>query len=619
MMLKHWFFSVLFLALVAVSYRVSFVLYHQDVFLAYAWTEQLYALLWGLRFDVAAVLPMTLLSLIFYKLYNTVFTLKWQWFVVPWVLVMCIVQTGDALYYQDAGRHIGYEFLASQGDALSLVQHALHTGLSLIVINIILGALYIWAFVRFSAEDEEARQQSKVKQAIIFIGILLLTVVGVRGGVSGVPQSPIQVYQIGDTKLAVIATNPVYIVFSILSAKDGGLQPITLPQASMEVEQAFAELYPETTQESSAEIKPYNIIFILLESWNAAFMQSYNAQETLDVTPNFDAYRTQGITSDLTLAGGHRTTEGMFASFCSWQNPLGASLVPSQLLDFEYLCLPEILQKQGYTTSFLQGSYRDTSGTGSFAHFLGFEESLGKVELPEGKLPHNVWGLHDDDLYDILFAKSLATTEPFFFALNTNSTHDTVLPPSVEALDVHHKHKSVMHYADAAFGRFMEKFQQSKLAQNTIIVAVSDHTAQVRGSALYEYMIPMLIITPQATQRHLPFATSQRDIAPTLLDMLGLPASPNFAGKSMLSSEVFFADYFYHQQLGWIEGDDLVNIDVSSGKKQCFKWREDLLMQNPISCSALEAQAQHALIFTQKMQQDLFSGKTKQFEAHGLP
>ena len=617
MLFKRWLLATFFIVIATLSYRFSFVLYHQQTIADLSLWQQLYALLWGIRFDMALAMPMALLSLLLHRLVSIFFPSSWYWYVVLWLPLIVIIHTGDTLYFQDSGRHVGYEILAAQGDMVELFQHALHTGLQLVVWHVLWLCALTFLWVRYAKHARYGKtEQGRFKSFFLSVAMLLLTVVAIRGGITGVPQAPAHVYHIGDEKQALIATNPVYITLFILSHKEKAIQALVLPKTAMKSAQLVNDLYPEQPSNSENDaVQKYNIIFILLESWNAAFMSSYNIAERLQITPNFDAFRARSISSDLTLAGGHRTTEGLFASMCSLQNPPGTSLVNTQLMDFTYQCLPHILKDSGYVTSFIQGSYRDTSSVGSFAQKIGFAESLGKVELPQGNLPHNAWGLHDDDLYDYVFEKALLQKKPFFFVLNTNSTHDTVLPPHVSPLLAEGvqdaKHKNVMHYADAALGRFITKFEQSPLANNTLLVLVADHTAQVRGSDLYEYMVPMAMSIPHVGAKNIPFATSQRDIAPTILDALHLPPSPSFTGKSLLSSKVFFADYFHHQHLGWIEGDDLLRINVISGETMCFLWRQDLLLKHSQPCEGKARLKQHALGFTHWVQHALFSGKTE--------
>jgi len=618
MLLNRWALAVIFLTFATLCYRFSFAVSHQTLFSEYNLWDQNFALFWGLRFDIAVAMPMALLSLIMYRVSRFFVSSSWHWYVLLWLPVFFIIHTGDTLYYQDSGRHIGHEVLSANGDVMELIQHAFHTGFALILSNIVLLGLLALLWVKYTGKYfQDAIQMSLMKQIAFSVVMLLVTVVGVRGGVSGVPQSPIHAYKIGDANLAIIASNPSYIALAILSTKNKGISQIALPPSTMQPDELLLALYPEPHRVAHDSPEPFNIIFIFLESWNAAFMQSYNSQETLAVTPVFDAFRANALTSDITLAGGHRTVEGVFASMCSLQNPLGTSIADSQLLHLPYLCFPEVLNKQGYFTSFMQGSYRDTASVGSFAQRLGFQESLGKVELPKGKIAHNSWGLQDDDLYDALLDKALLQKEPFFFAVNTTSTHDTVVPPHatplLDARTNEEKHKNVMHYADEAFGRFLQRFHHSPLAKNTILVAMADHTAQIHSSYLHEYMVPMAIQVPQMKAKRIPYATSQRDIAPTLLELLQLPPEPSFSGKSLLSSDVFFADYYHHQHLGWIEGDYLLSLILTNGDEACFLWRQDLALNQPISCEKSQHMKQRGLGFTSMMQEHLFSGTTKQF------
>lgn len=621
---QRWIASALFLVLLTLSYRLSFLAYHHDMFIDQTLGQQIFALFWGIRFDLAIALPMALISLSLFYLLRVFVTLPWYNYTLIWAPIIFVVQLGDTLYFQDSGRHISYEILSAQGDALGLIQHALHTGLAFVIISFLMLIVWMGLWLKAastwskSVQSNFVQAEPLIRRILTWVVILLCTIIGVRGGISGVPQSPIHAYKIGNAKLAIIASNPTYIAFSILSSGSNGIKQVPIPATQFTSADLKKALYPEQHKATSqAPASQFNIMLIFLESWNAAFMQSYQAEEPLNITPNFDAFRQNSITSDLTLAGGHRTVEGVFASMCSFQNPLGTSIAHSQLLDFPYLCLPEILNQQGYQTTFIQGSYRDTGSVGSFAQRLGFKESLGKAELPVGKIPHNSWGLQDDDLYEIVLNKAEQQLSPFFYAINTTSTHDTVVPessiPLLDAKTSEEKHKNVMHYADEAFGRFLARFYQSPLAKNTILIVMADHTAQIHSSYLHEYMIPMAIQTPDKQRLHIPHATSQRDLAPTLLEILGLPKPTSFTGKSLLSSQTFFADYYHNQSLGWIEGDTLMSINLLDNKQSCYAWRSDSLMQDPITCQDSPEIYQHALTATSRMQNLLFKGETSTY------
>jgi len=140
-----------------------------------------------------------------------------------------------------------------------------------------------------------------------------------------------------------------------------------------------------------------------------------------------------------------------------------------------------------------------------------------------------------------------------------------VFPPSpkkpMEALN-----KSILDFSAPAIGKawFSDGSQKTRLP--TVLVLVADHTAHVQGSMFYQYAIPFALYAPGLlTPRNLDWAASQRDIAPTLIDLLGLPYD-GLAGESLLHPRrQHVAEYQHAGRLGWFEGSRLVDFSVVSG------------------------------------------------------
>ncbi len=170
------------------------------------------------------------------------------------------------------------------------------------------------------------------------------------------------------------------------------------------------------------------MVLVFLESWSSVYMKSYGSAK--DSTPYFDTLRKRSLTTNETLAGGHRTTEGLFATLCSWQNPLGETIAQSQLQNYDYNCLPELLRNRGYATAFFQGTLENTSGTGAFAQALGFEQSYGKRDIKTRQYEENSWGVQDPDLYHFVLGSLDKMPQPFFIGINTATTHDSQVPES---------------------------------------------------------------------------------------------------------------------------------------------------------------------------------------------
>jgi arylsulfatase A-like enzyme len=97
-------------------------------------------------------------------------------------------------------------------------------------------------------------------------------------------------------------------------------------------------------------------------------------------------------------------------------------------------------------------------------------------------------------------------------------------------------------YADAQFGRLLERLQRDAAWPETLVIAVGDH-----GEGLYEHderwhsmlvyestqHVPLIIHAPGAAPGRVSRPVSLADITPTVLDLLGLPANEHARGVSL--------------------------------------------------------------------------------------
>lgn len=209
--------------------------------------------------------------------------------------------------------------------------------------------------------------------------------------------------------------------------------------------------------------------------------------------------------------------------------------------------------------------------------------------------------------------------KPFFVGINTNTTHDIILPPGVPAKfglanDIAKK-ESVLHFSDEALSAFMESYRKNNFGP-TLFVIVADHTSGPQPTRLDHYRLPFLIYQsdhPLLTDVHLPMSASQRDIAPTILDLMALETPSSFSGKSLLKSpDRRFADYYQDGILGWIEGRRSVEISVANSRIVDCQERTDRWKLVP--CTAQDEDLRlNALAFTDYSQTLLFNGKLNTF------
>lgn len=557
------------------------------------------AYLHGLHFDVAVAGFFTLV-----------------WFVAPllgatkksshrrWIFVLTFIYTmlfaGDYIYIKESGRHMSYEVMNLLSIKTSLTS-LIGDYWKAILVSLIIS----WAFA-YSRSYKDIPHYGKAKKVLGLLFVLVLAFVGVRG-VYTIPMDPSFSFRAGGAKESNISLNSAY---SILYAATSGrhAEPEAIPQPTdFSTTEGFQQWRAQRGITKPLMNLKTNVIFIFLESWSTAHSW-----------PHFEAFQKEGVHVELMLAGGHRTTEGLFATMCSFPNPLGKGIMFTQLENFDYLCLPELLKQKGYHTAFFQGSDQLTSGVGPLAQKLGFKQSFGKVEYKNlDKTPTNSWGLYDTDLYNWVMDYSHVVQEPFFIGVNTNTTHDFKLPANVawkfgEANDSEKSH-SVMAYADEELGAFLKKLAQQKYDYPLTIVMVSDHTSFTGGGYLSHYSVPFAMKAPGLKPEQLKGAYSQRDIASTLADLMGVEA-PHFLGRSMLRPQDFSpGTEIYH--LGhsvWFVDDVAIDFNVRMPEKyKCYDWKKDWNLTTEIQCPKdTEKYYRQALSYLIETQKILFAGET---------
>ncbi len=635
-LLVYFFTSLLALAVAGLLFKVVFVVYSASQFSALPSSEIVYALFWGLRFDLASAALLSLLScFVLWFFYRLLPVKDPAFFLLGFMLlVQMSLQIGDTVYFIEAGRHVSYEMRDVLIDASGLFMTAITKHGGFIALSYVLALMITFVLLKLAKKifrlvsGMSLLPEFKLKHEAALLLVVLLAVILVRGGVSGLPQSVISAFKIGDAQQATISMNGAYSVVygAINSHKEITRVEVNLP-ADVDVKAVMASLYsalPDFSAPANA-VKKYNLVFILMEGWPADKMSAYGYE--VQTTPFYASLKEKSIAPLGVISGGVRTTEGIYAIFCSQQNPLGKTVAQTSLQNNAYHCLPDILKQRGWSTAFFQGSHKETSGTGAFAQSLGFSKSYAREDMPTGRFEHNYWGAHDPDIYDFVLDKLDAMPQPFLIGVNTNSTHDVRVPEGVKPFfgnrDRDHQHRSILRFADHAMQEFFEKIKQKPYYKNTVFVLLSDHTGGTHKTTAARYFIPGIIYAEDlVAEAKVSRYVSQRDFSPSVLDLLGLPASPSFAGESFLpasesrsADDRHFADYFDAGTIGWLSENRLVETSVANPSEvKCYSLDRGLLNAELQACDEQhKAQSIKSLVFTSHSQHLLFSGETRKF------
>lgn len=310
---------------------------------------------------------------------------------------------------------------------------------------------------------------------------------------------------------------------------------------------------------------PRNIVLISVESLSASFMGSFGNHDGL--TPRLDKLADEGMLFTRLYATGTRTVRGLEAL------TIGIPPIPGQSVvrrpDNEHLAsLGEILRHQGYETFFIYGGYGYFDNMN--AYYAGNNyHVVDRTDFPEASVGFaNVWGVADEFLFDnslTQFDKAYAAGKPFMAQIMTTSNHRPYTYPDGR-IDIPSPggRSGAVKYTDYAIGDFIEKARKKPWFADTLFVIVADHCASAAGKTKLPvpgYHIPLILYAPEMLKPgRNDLLTSQIDIPPTVLDVMGLPGDDHFFGQSVFeqrngSRRAFISNY---QELGYLKADKLV-------------------------------------------------------------
>ena len=320
----------------------------------------------------------------------------------------------------------------------------------------------------------------------------------------------------------------------------------------------FAVLIAWRPISTQAATKP-NIVLITLESTRADRMGFLGSKAK--ITPNLDGLARQGMVFEQAYSQTPLTV-GSHATILSGTYPqthrvseFGARLAPT--LPF----LPDLLQARGYRTAAFVGSIaldpRDGLAPGFDRGFnvydAGFQPlgAAGKsisVDRPAAQVVARAiaWLAHGEK-------------RPFFLWVHLNDPEAASVTSYTAAVAA----------ADIAAGRLTAALRNAKLYDDALIVIASDHGQGLgahgedfHGVFLYDETVhvPLLLKLPQNQNPGKRVTAKARlvDVAPTVLEIAGVPVPSQMQGQSLLriartnaDQPVYGSTDFPQRAFGW--------------------------------------------------------------------
>lgn len=308
-----------------------------------------------------------------------------------------------------------------------------------------------------------------------------------------------------------------------------------------------------------ADCPSCNVILISIDTLGAKHLGVYGYDR--QTSPAIDVFfKRNGIIVKHGIAAAPWTLPSHAALFASRLPSDLRVETPADAIAPETVLLPEVLQRHGWYTKAIANSF--------VSEKTGFNQGFDEFFA----IPH--WDNAEAVFSNAIEWLSTPKEQPFFFFIHTFEVHDPYESPApFNELFNHSPAKPVdigqivqsntrpdgwkkeeqqafiraydqeIRYTDKFVGALLDTLQKQKLLEKTIIILTSDHGEEFgehgilgfHSYSLYDELIrvPLLFYFPGSRPGTVDVPVSLMDIGPTLLDILSLPASPDFQGTPL--------------------------------------------------------------------------------------
>ena len=330
-----------------------------------------------------------------------------------------------------------------------------------------------------------------------------------------------------------------------------------------------------------------NVLFIVVDTMGAQYLGDHN--------PNIGRLAAEGVAFTRAYATA------------PWTQPSIASMLTSQMPSQHGVRHIFHTLDRGHTTLAEHMKQRGLRTAGVISHFvIGDEFGYGQgFDRYNAEAVGNHRAITSDKVTDLAMASlDVLREEPFFLFVHYFDPHwyfnhhpqfdqtagyDGELLPGMDIADLRARrgqleaadiayleglYREEIAYTDHHIGRLLDHLASLGLADDTVIVLTADHGEEFmqhgwigHTASLHDELIhvPLIVHAPgrYAPQR-VDEPVSTLDIAPTLLDLQGMPASADHAGVSLAPllrgeglslSRFLFAEVSYISPSGWPSGD----------------------------------------------------------------
>ena len=299
-------------------------------------------------------------------------------------------------------------------------------------------------------------------------------------------------------------------------------------------------------QNNHLRIENKNILVIFSEGFSTRWIYEYSGKYP-ELTPNLNSFYKRSYVIDNYYNHTAATFRGLRGQIFSlfqktggfYANKTGLGQKDNLKLKFDFNTPIQALKRNGYKNYFFLSQENKLNGmlkTMQFDQVYGRDALSESVQKKAGRQSAN---LSDEELFDGVLTtllKKNSDSEKFFAAVYNFDTHNG-LNSNLKFKNYNNEVLNRFHKFDLVFGKFIKKFENSPLFDNTILIFTSDHSTFPGKSAKEaDPTIPNVFVDK------IPFMFFGKNIGhdiynsdgatsitfmPTLFDVFGLRNEPN--------------------------------------------------------------------------------------------
>ena len=579
--------TVLFIINVVVLFLARFILFslYPQSFEDLTFIEMINSFLVGAKIDIITICTFNFIFILFlltpfkftYNLYYRYF-FGFLWFLI--MIAILFIDIADILYFPFVNRHITGELIAMMNDLSTVPVMMFDTYLTQTIL-LTLGVMLLFFVWHKILTMQLIVKDTRFLDFLVVPVVFVLLFIGARGmKVSGKAFNVSDAYTTSKISSANLAISGFYSIYRNFynSTKPQKYKFMDSKVAISNVQKLITTKktnfvdakYPLKREFHKKETKDYNVVIIMLESFSSKFVDSFNGNIGLKVTPNLDNYANNGLKFTNFYANGQRSLDGITALFTGIANPSTNTYLGRGLEGSKLSYLGNLAKQNGYSTISMQSSNRNSFRFDSISKVAGFDQYYGAEDFTKNvngedlnKKP--LYGTWDGDMLSHYFNKINEIKKPFLsFAFTSTSHFPFVLPGEKwKQYSPHVQEDSsgmlnTMKYTDDMLGVFIQRCKKEPWFKDTIFVFMADHTAGLwnisidninKFSSKYKikfpnrleerYKIPLVVYAPHIFKaKEIKTLTSQADIIPSLVDKLGWNSSFSTISNSIFDENI---------------------------------------------------------------------------------